>query len=212
MAEDTIRIKLESNLNEVANATKGLNLTKSQQDSANKYVSGAKFALNNQDFKLFQQNFNRLVDLFKNAAASSGTLSKTIEQLTSKQIQLNKEINTLKDKKTNLETKFTSNTKKFSADAAKEFASTNSTAKKVLLSDGIQATRNQIIELQKALVEYLEKTGKNLRQITNADVQNIKTASGLQFQNRNAAQAANSYVAQENAYAVGLQKDLTATS
>ena len=212
MAEDTIRIKLESNLNEVANATKGLNLTKSQQDSANKYVSGAKFALNNQDFKLFQQNFNRLVDLFKNAAASSGTLSKTIEQLTSKQIQLNKEINTLKDKKTNLETKFTNNTKKFSADAAKEFASTNSTAKKVLLSDGIQATRNQIIELQKALVEYLEKTGKNLRQITNADVQNIKTASGLQFQNRNAAQAANSYVAQENAYAVGLQKDLTATS
>lgn len=212
MAEDTIRIKLESNLNEVANATKGLNLTKSQQDSANKYVSSAKFALNNQDFKLFQQNFNRLVDLFKNAAASSGTLSKTIEQLTSKQTQLNKEINTLKDKKTNLETKFTSNTKKFSADAAKEFASTNSTAKKVLLSDGIQATRNQIIELQKALVEYLEKTGKNLRQITNADVQNIKTASGLQFQNRNAAQAANSYVAQENAYAASLQKDLTATS
>ena len=62
MAEDTIHIKLESNLNEIANATKGLNLTRSQQDSANKYVSSAKFALNNQDFKLFQQNFNRLVD------------------------------------------------------------------------------------------------------------------------------------------------------
>lgn len=212
MAEDTIRIKLESNLNEVANATKGLNLTKSQQDSANKYVSGAKFGLANQDLKLFQQNFNKLVDLFKNAAASSGTLSKTIEQLTNKQLQLNKEINSLRNKKTDLETKLTPKTKEFSAKAAKEFASTNSTAKKVLLSNGIQATRDQIIELQKALVEYLEKTGKNLRQITNADVQNIKIASGLQFQNRNAAQAANSYVAQENAYAAGLQKDLTATS
>ena len=31
MAEDTIHIKLESNLDEVANATKSLNLTKSQQ-------------------------------------------------------------------------------------------------------------------------------------------------------------------------------------
>lgn len=212
MAEDTIRIKLESNLNEVANATKGLNLTKSQQDSANKYVSSAKFGLANQDLKLFQQNFNKLVDLFKNAAASSGTLSKTIEQLTNKQLQLNKEINSLRNKKTDLETKLTPKTKEFSAKAAKEFASTNSAAKKVLLSNGIQATRDQIIELQKALVEYLEKTGKNLRQITNADVQNIKIASGLQFQNRNAAQAANSYVAQENAYAAGLQKDLTATS
>lgn len=212
MAEDTIRIKLESNLNEVANATKGLNLTKSQQDSANKYVSSAKFALNNQDFKLFQQNFNRLVDLFKNAAASSGTLSKTIEQLTSKQIQLNKEINTLKDKKTNLETKLTPETKKFSAKAAREFASTNSTAKKVLLSSGAQATYDQIIELQEALVEYLKKTGKNLRQITNADVQNIKTESGIQFQNRNAAQAANSYIAQQDAYAAGIKKDLASTS
>ena len=93
MAEDTIRIKLESNLDKVANATKGLNLTKTQQESADKYISSAKFGLANQDLKLFQQNFNKLVDLFKNAAASSGTLSKTIEQLTNKQLQLNKEIN-----------------------------------------------------------------------------------------------------------------------
>lgn len=212
MAEDTIRIKLESNLNEVANATKGLNLTKSQQESADKYISSAKFGLANQDLKLFQQNFNKLVDLFKNAAASSGTLSKTIEQLTNKQLQLNKEINSLRDKKTNLETKLTPQTKEFSAKAAKEFASTNSTAKKVLLSSGAQATYDQIIELQEALIKYLEKTGKNLRQITNADVQKIKTASGIQFQNRNAAQAANSYIAQQDAYAAGIKKDLTSTS
>lgn len=212
MAEDTIRIKLESNLDEVANATKGLNLTKSQQESADKYVSSAKFGLANQDLKLFQQNFNKLVDLFKNAAASSGTLSKTIEQLTNKQLQLNKEINSLRDRKTNLETKLTPQTKEFSAKAAKEFASTNSTAKKVLLSNGAQATYDQIIELQEALIKYLEKTGKNLRQITNADVQKIKTASGIQFQNRNAAQAANSYIAQQDAYAVGIKKDLTSTS
>ena len=212
MAEDTIRIKLESNLNEVANATKGLNLTKSQQESADKYISSAKFGLANQDLKLFQQNFNKLVDLFKNAAASSGTLSKTIEQLTNKQLQLNKEINSLRDRKTNLETKLTPQTKEFSAKAAKEFASTNSTAKKVLLSSGAQATYDQIIELQEALIKYLEKTGKNLRQITNADVQKIKTASGLQFQNRNAAQAANSYIAQQDAYAAGIKKDLTSTS
>ena len=212
MAEDTIRIKLESNLNEVANATKGLNLTKSQQESADKYISSAKFGLANQDLKLFQQNFNKLVDLFKNAAASSGTLSKTIEQLTNKQLQLNKEINSLRDRKTNLETKLTPQTKEFSAKAAKEFASTNSTAKKVLLSSGAQATYDQIIELQEALIKYLEKTGKNLRQITNADVQKIKTASGIQFQNRNAAQAANSYIAQQDAYAAGIKKDLTSTS
>lgn len=212
MAEDTIRIKLESNLNEVANATKGLNLTKSQQESADKYISSAKFGLANQDLKLFQQNFNKLVDLFKNAAASSGTLSKTIEQLTNKQLQLNKEINSLRDKKTNLETKLTPQTKEFSAKAAKEFASTNSTAKKVLLSSGAQATYDQIIELQEALIKYLEKTGKNLRQITNTDVQKIKTASGIQFQNRNAAQAANSYIAQQDAYAAGIKKDLTSTS
>ena len=212
MAEDTIRIKLESNLDEVANATKGLNLTKSQQESADKYISSAKFGLANQDLKLFQQNFNKLVDLFKNAAASSGTLSKTIEQLTNKQLQLNKEINSLRDRKTNLETKLTPQTKEFSAKAAKEFASTNSTAKKVLLSNGAQATYDQIIELQEALIKYLEKTGKNLRQITNADVQKIKTASGIQFQNRNAAQAANSYIAQQDAYAAGIKKDLTSTS
>ena len=212
MAEDTIRIKLESNLDEVANATKGLNLTKSQQESADKYISSAKFGLANQDLKLFQQNFNKLVDLFKNAAASSGTLSKTIEQLTNKQLQLNKEINSLRDRKTNLETKLIPQTKEFSAKAAKEFASTNSTAKKVLLSNGAQATYDQIIELQEALIKYLEKTGKNLRQITNADVQKIKTASGIQFQNRNAAQAANSYIAQQDAYAAGIKKDLTSTS
>ena len=158
MAEDTIRIKLESNLDEVANATKGLNLTKSQQESADKYVSSAKFGLANQDLKLFQQNFNKLVDLFKNAAASSGTLSKTIEQLTNKQLQLNKEINSLRDKKTDLETKLTPQTKKLTAAAAKDFASTSEDAKKVLLSNNIQATRNEIIELQKILWYYLKRS------------------------------------------------------
>ena len=87
---------------------------------------------------------NKLVDLFKNAAASSGTLSKTIEQLTNRQLQLNKEINSLRNKSTDLETKLTPQTKKLTATAAKAFASTNEDAKKVLLSNNIQATRNEI--------------------------------------------------------------------
>ena len=212
MAEDTIRIKLESNLDEVANATKGLNLTKSQQESADKYVSSAKFGLANQDLKLFQQNFNKLVDLFKNAAASSGTLSKTIEQLTNRQLQLNKEINSLRNKSTDLETKLTPQTKKLTATAAKAFASTNEDAKKVLLSNNVQATRNEIIELQKALVDYLKETGKNLRQITKQDISNISTRSGLQFKDINSAKASARYVNAENQYANTIVSNLESTN
>ena len=212
MAEDTIRIKLESNLDEVANATKGLNLTKSQQESADKYISSAKFGLANQDLKLFQQNFNKLVDLFKNAAASSGTLSKTIEQLTNRQLQLNKEINSLRNKSTDLETKLTPQTKKLTATAAKAFASTNEDAKKVLLSNNVQATRNEIIELQKALVDYLKETGKNLRQITKQDISNISTRSGLQFKDINSAKASARYVNAENQYANTIVSNLESTN
>lgn len=212
MAEDTIRIKLESNLDEVANATKSLNLTKSQQESADKYISSAKFGLANQDLKLFQQNFNKLVDLFKNAAASSGTLSKTIEQLTNRQLQLNKEINSLRNKSTDLETKLTPQTKKLTATAAKAFASTNEDAKKVLLSNNVQATRNEIIELQKALVDYLKETGKNLRQITKQDISNISTRTGLQFKDINSAKASARYVNAENQYANNILSNLESTN
>ena len=107
MAEDIIRIKLESNLKEMVDANKRINsiLTTEQKESIKQSVDKTKIGLSTQDFKLFDQNFNKLFNIFRDAMTSSGLLSKSLEELTDRQIALNKEINELKSKKVDLTTK-----------------------------------------------------------------------------------------------------------
>ena len=128
MAEDTIRIKLESNLNEMIGATKNVKsiLTPDQKESAKQYIDKTKIGLSTQDFKLFDQNFTKLFNLFRNAMTSSGLLSKNLEELTDKQIALNKEINELKSKKADLTTKLKN--KSLTQELADNFAKNSDTA------------------------------------------------------------------------------------
>ena len=205
MAEDIIRIKLESNLKEMVDANKRINsiLTTDQKESIKQSVDKTKIGLSTQDFKLFDQNFNKLFNIFRDAMTSSGLLSKSLEELTDRQIALNKEINELKSKKVDLTTKLKN--KSLTQEEADDFAKKSDTAKKVQLTTGKVATHNDIIALQKALKDYLEQQGKSLRQLTKTDIQNIKTADNLQFKDIKSAQASNRYVGEIDNYSKSLQ-------
>lgn len=205
MAEDIIRIKLESNLKEMVDANKRINsiLTTEQKESIKQSVDKTKIGLSTQDFKLFDQNFNKLFNIFRNAMTSSGLLSKSLEELTDRQIALNKEINELKSKKVDLTTKLKN--KSLTQEEADDYAKKSDTAKKVQLTSGNVATHNDIIALQKALKDYLEQQGKSLRQLTKTDIQNIKTADNLQFKDIKSAQASNRYVGEIDNYSKSLQ-------
>ena len=74
---------------------------------------------------------------------------------------------------TNLKSKLTENEKRITANAAKDFAKTSPDAKKVITGSGKLATRNEIIELQKALAEFLKNTGTVISKVTN---ENLKIA------------------------------------
>ena len=193
-----LKVDLEANLGKVVEATKSLKLDKGQTERLEKYRKGAELAYANGDLKTFQKNFNNVVKLFKEAASVTGKVSEEIKKLTDKQSALNQEINRLKDKKTSLEGKLTKDRSRITVKAAREFAGTSADAKKVLTGNGKVATRDEIIELQKALADFLVKTGKTISQVKNEDLKDIKTSSGLTFGSRNAMFAANRYVKTED--------------
>ena len=207
-----LQVDLEANLGKVVEATKGLKLDKSQSERLEKYSKGAQLALDSGDLKTFQKNFNSLMKLFQDAAAATGEVSDAIKDLTSKQSKLNQEINRLKDKKTSLEGKLTKDQSRLTATAAKEYASTNIDAGKVLTSKGIKATRDEIIELNNELAKFLETNGRKLASITNEELKGIKTQSGISFANRNSAFAANRYVKAEQQYSAEVKTDLLNTT
>ena len=207
-----LQVDLEANLGKVVEATKGLKLDKSQSERLEKYSKGAQLALDSGDLKTFQKNFNSLMKLFQDAAAATGEVSDAIKELTSRQSKLNQEINRLKDKKTSLEGKLTKDQSRLTATAAKEYASTNIDAGKVLTSKGIKATRDEIIELNNELAKFLETNGRKLASITNEELKGIKTQSGISFANRNSAFAANRYVKAEQQYSAEVKTDLLNTT
>ena len=207
-----LEVSLKENLGKLSKATETLKLDKNQQERFNRYSHGAQMALDAGDLKTFQKNFNGLLKLFKEAAPATGKVSEEIKKLTARQSALSQEINRLKDKKTALESKLTKDGSKLTAKAAREFASTNTDAKKVVTGDGKTATRDQIIELQKALNDFLQKTGKTLSQVTNQDLQTIKTNTGLTYKDRISMFAGNRYVKAEQEYQAGVKADLTSVS
>ena len=206
-----LKVDLEANLGKVVEATKSLKLDKGQTERLEKYRKGAELAYANGDLKTFQKNFNNVVKLFKEAASVTGKVSEEIKKLTDKQSALNQEINRLKDKKTSLEGKLTKDRSRITVKAAREFAGTSADAKKVLTGNGKVATRDEIIELQKALADFLVKTGKTISQVKNEDLKDIKTSSGLTFGSRNAMFAANRYVKAEGEYEESVKTDLIGT-
>jgi TP901 family phage tail tape measure protein len=214
MAEKVqLQVELTSNLNKVVESTKGLKLDKGQTERLDKYTKGAQLALETGDLKTFQKNFNGLMKLFKEAASTTGKVSEEVKKLTDRQAALNQEINRLKDKRTNLKSKLTENEKRITANAAKDFAKTSPDAKKVITGSGKLATRNEIIELQKALAEFLKNTGTVISKVTNENLKNdIKTSSGLTFGSRTAMFAANRYVKAENNYESEVKADLADTN
>ena len=214
MAEKVqLQVELTSNLNKVVESTKGLKLDKGQTERLDKYTKGAQLALETGDLKTFQKNFNGLMKLFKEAASTTGKVSEEVKKLTDRQAALNQEINRLKDKRTNLKSKLTENEKRITANAAKDFAKTNPDAKKVITGSGKLATRNEIIELQKTLAEFLKNTGTVISKVTNENLKNdIKTSSGLTFGSRTAMFAANRYVKAENNYESEVKADLADTN
>lgn len=210
MAEDTIRVRLETDLGELEKAITQVSPNKAQQESAKQYIHDAKFAAANNDLKLFKENFNKLVDIFKKAAAASGGLSKTLEELTNKQTLLSKEIESLEKKRTDLRNQLTKDNK-ITATTAKNFYANSADAKKILLSNGAQATRDQTVALQQALVEYLKTANKNLRQLTKEDISKISATVGdktIQYQDIRSAQASNRYVVAENKYSDTILGDI----
>ena len=207
-----LKVDLEANLGKVIEATRGLKLDKGQTERLEKYSKGAQLALDSGDLKTFQKNFNSLMKLFQDAAAATGEVSDAIKDLTSKQSKLNQEINRLKDKKTSLEGKLTKDQSRLTAAAAREYASTNIDAGKVLTNKGIKATRDEIIELNNELAKFLESNGRKLASITNEELKGIKTQSGVSFANRNAAFAANRYVKAEQQYSAEVKTDLVNTT
>lgn len=212
MAEKVqLKVDLEANLGKVVEATRSLKLDKGQTERLEKYKKGAELAYANGDLKTFQKNFNNVVKLFKEAASVTGKVSEEIKKLTDRQSALNQEINRLKDKKTSLEGKLTKDRSRITVKAAREFASTSADAKKVITGNGKIATREEIIELQKALADFLVKTGKTISQVTNEDLKSIKTSSGLTFGSRNAMFAANRYVKAEGVYEESIKTDLIDT-
>jgi TP901 family phage tail tape measure protein len=212
MAEKVqLKVDLEANLGKVVEATKSLKLDKGQTERLEKYKKGAELAYANGDLKTFQKNFNNLMKLFKEAASVTGKVSDEIKKLTDKQSALNQEINRLKDKKTSLEGKLTKDRSRITVKAARDFASTNVDAKKVITGNNKIASRDEIIELQKALASFLEQEKKVISKITNEDLKQIKTSSGLTFGSRNAVFAANRYVKAENEYEASVKTDLANT-
>lgn len=212
MAEKVqLKVDLEANLGKVVEATKSLKLDKGQAERLEKYKKGAELAYANGDLKTFQKNFNNLMKLFKEAASVTGKVSDEIKKLTDKQSALNQEINRLKDKKTSLEGKLTKDRSRITVKAARDFASTNVDAKKVITGNNKIASRDEIIELQKALASFLEQEKKVISKITNEDLKQIKTSSGLTFGSRNAVFAANRYVKAENEYEASVKTDLAST-
>ena len=201
MAEKVdLQVQLKTNLKEVVDATKGMKLDKGQEERFTRYSKGAQLALDSGDLKTFQKNLNGLIKVFKEAASVTGKVSEEIKKLTDKQNLLNREINSLKDKKTTLESKLTKDGSRLTTKAASDFHKNSDVAKKIKTGDGRVATRNEIVELQQALNKFLLDTGKTISQVTNKHLENIKTSSGVTLANRNAMFALHQYGNSEKDY------------
>ena len=211
MAEQVkLEVELKNNLERVVGATKGMKLDKGQSERVEKYAKGAQLALDNGDLKTFQRNFNNLIKLFKDAASATGKVSEEIQKMTARQAALSKEINQLKDKKTKLETHAPNG--KLTKEGAKAFYGESADAKKVIKSDGSQATRDEIIEIQKALATFLKETGKTIKQLTNEDMREISKRSGVDVSQRNSGLAAERYVKAEKSYEASIPGQLQTTN
>ena len=206
----TLQVELKNNLEQVLGATKGMKLDKSQSERVERYAKGAQLALDSGDLKTFQTNFNSLMKVFKDAAAATGKVSEEIQKMTARQAALNKELNELRDKKTKLETHVKDG--KLTNEGAKDFYKDSVDAKKVIKADGAQATRDEIIDIQTALAEFLKETGKTLKQITNEDLKKISEKSGVSLSNRNSVMAAERYVRAEQNYTASVPKQLETTT
>lgn len=207
MAEKVeLQVQLQSNLKEVIDATKGMKLDKGQTDRMEKYSRGAHLALEAGDLKTFQRNFNGLMKLFKEAAAATGKVSEVIQKFTARQEALNKEINNLKDQKTKLETHAKGG--KLTNEGAQHVYKSSADAKKVIKADGTQATRDEIIEIQKAIAQVIQETGKSLKQLTNKDMERVSEISKVNVSQRNSGLAAERYVREEKAYEASIPDQL----
>jgi chromosome segregation ATPase len=204
-----IDVNLKESLDKVVGATRGLKLDEGQKQRLEKYSRGAQLALDSNEIKEFQKNFNNIIGLFKQAAAATGNLASTIKEITDKQSILNRLINELKDKRTVAESKLTKDGTRLTKKAANQFAKESGDAQKVVTSNGKVATRDEIISLQQALAQFIQKTGKAITQVTNEDLKSIQTDSGLTFKNRSAMFAAQRYVAAEKAYTTDVQNEIT---
>lgn len=211
MAEQVnLKVELQSNLEQLVGATKGVKLDKGQEQRVEKYTKGAQLALESGDLKTFQRNFNGLLKTFKDAAAATGKVSEEIQKLTARQSALSKEINELRDKKTKLETH--SSGGKLTNEGANAYYKDSKDATKVVKADGIQATRDEIIKFQEELVKVLKEAKRNFQTMTTEDVTTAASKTGVNITTRSAAQAANRYVKGENAYAASLPGQINATN
>ena len=211
MAEQVnLKVELQSNLEKLVGATKGVKLDKGQEQRVEKYTKGAQLALDNGDLKTFQRNFNNLIKLFNDAAAATGKVSEEIKKLTARHSELSKEINQLQDKKTKLETHAPGG--KLSKEGANAFYKESKDATKVVKANGIQATRDEIVTFQEELVKVLKQAKRNFQTMTTEDVELAAKNSGVNINTRSAAQAANRYVKAETAYEASIPKQLASTN
>ena len=198
MAKQTkIQIDLEANLTKVTTAAKGLNLTDKQKERIDKYESGARLALKNDDLKTFRANFNNIVSIFKNAASTSNNLSTSVKNLTDNLAKLSKEINDLRKKQSDNLSALTKDQQKLTQSYAVEFYQDSTKSNPILSDQGKRVSRL-------AAITAASKVNKPLTKLTDADAQ------ALGLQGRRDLQKAAQYVKLENQELLNIQNNIPA--
>lgn len=170
---------------------------------------GAEAALASEDWKMFREYFNNMVEILQKAAVVSGKVSEGLQELVNKQAAINKEIENLETKKESLEKKLVKDEKgnvDLSAEAAKELLDKSKEKDKIKDVDGnVISDPKQINANLLKLKEEMERGGKTLQTLTD------KMAQDAGFADKKSALAANRFFKEEDKELTSTQKEIEKT-
>ena len=202
----SIEVELKGHLDNLKKEASSLSLSQSQKDRADKLAKGAELALKTGDLDAFKSNFNQLAKLFKDAAASTGKLSKEFKTLEDRKSDLTAALNDLNDKRSKLVAKTLKDNKTLTAAEGGKLFAKSENAQKILKKDGTQATRKEAAELQKALSDFVKNTlGGVISKLKNEQAQQ------LGFKDKSSALASNRYFKEEEKEVSNTNKEIEAT-
>lgn len=202
----SIEVELKGHLENLKKEASSLPLTQSQKDRADKLTKGAELALKTGDLDSFKTNFNQLAKLFKDAAASTGKLSKEFKVLEDRKSDLTAALNDLNDKRSKLVAKTLKDNKTLTAAEGGKLFAKSENAQKILKKDGTQTTRKEATELQKALSDFVKNSlGGVISKLTNENAQK------LGFKDKSSALASNRYFKEEEKEVADINKEIAST-